>query len=153
MYYYFCQQKYAKNDINHFIYIHLYPFFHHVHCGVCFFISFFSVSPSDSIRHECITLHDDVIALSDSPRFICSPLYDVHSSRESLFVIFAKVKFKLFPFADPLINIFWESIEFSIRFFSVFMNVNTIGVLFDTQNCCETQMSTSCVVLIYFQKH
>lgn len=31
------------------------PFFHHVHCGVYFFISFFSVSPSDSIRHECIT--------------------------------------------------------------------------------------------------
>lgn len=50
---YFCQQKYAKKYQS--FYIHVFPFFHHVHCGVYFFISFFSASPSDSIRHECIT--------------------------------------------------------------------------------------------------
>lgn len=67
VYYYFCQQKYAKNDINHFIYIHVYLFFTMCTVESIFSFRFFPVSPSDSIRHECITLHDDVIALSDSP--------------------------------------------------------------------------------------
>lgn len=90
------------------------PFFHHVHCGVYFFISFFpSLPPIQFVMN--VSLHDDVIH-----RFTCPPLYDVHSLRESLFVIFAKVKFKLFPCVDPLINIFWEPIEFSFRFFVLY---------------------------------
>lgn len=128
-------------------YIHVYPFF--TMCTAESFFSFRFFPSLPPIQFVMNVSHSMTMWLYwVIHRFTCPPLYDVHILRESLFVIFAKVKFKLFSCVDPLMSIFCESIEFLSRL----MNVNTIAALFNTQHYCETQMSASCVVLIYFQK-